>query len=84
MNPRVSQVEPLSAYRLLLSFNNGEERIFDMTPYLSKGIFTSLQDPAYFNAVRAIGGSIAWPDEQDLCPDTLYELSSSVVRRQAA
>jgi hypothetical protein len=84
MNPRVSQVQPLTAYRLLLTFTSGEERIFDMTPYLDKGIFTSLRDPAYFNAVRAVGGSIAWPDEQDLCPDTLYELSSSVAGRQAA
>jgi len=84
MNPRVAQVQPLTGYRLLLTFTNGEDRIFEMTPYLDKGIFITLRDPAYFNAVRAVGGSIAWPDGQDLCPDTLYELSSSDAGQQAA
>ena len=75
MNPRVQAVQPLADYTLLLEFTNGEIRIFDMKPYLDKGIFSELRDHGYFNAVRSLLGSITWPRGQDLCPDTLYEES---------
>jgi hypothetical protein len=84
MNPRVTAVTPLKDYKLLLGFTNGEQRIFDMSPYLDKGVFKQLKDIAYFNAVRVSGGSIVWPEEQDLCPDTLYEKSIPVDERKAA
>ncbi len=84
MNPRVTAVTPLSAYKLLLNFTNGEQRVFDMEPYLDKGVFRQLRDKSYFNAVQISGGSIVWPEEQDLCPDTLYEKSIPVDERKAA
>jgi hypothetical protein len=73
MNPRVSVVEPMNEYRIRLVFTNGEKKIFDMTPYLDKGVFRELAIPAYFRSVRVCGGTVCWPNEQDLCPDTLYE-----------
>jgi hypothetical protein len=30
------------------------------------------QDEAYFRQVQVVGGTVAWPHEQDICPDTLY------------
>jgi hypothetical protein len=84
MNPRVKAVTPLKDYNLLLEFTNGELRIFDMSPYLDKGIFRQLRDTSYFNSVRICGGSIAWPEEQDLCPDTLYEKSIPADERKTA
>ena len=36
------KVKPLSDYKLLLSFVNDETRIFDMKPYLDKGIYREL------------------------------------------
>ena len=76
MNPRVIAVEAIDGYSVRLSFTNGEQKLFDMTPYLDKGIFCELADPEYFRSVRVCGGSICWPHEQDLCPDTLYEKGS--------
>jgi hypothetical protein len=73
MNPRVTAVEAMDGYRVRLSFTNGEKKLFDMTPYLDKGIFRELVDTSYFKSVRVCAGSICWPHEQDLCPDTLYE-----------
>ena len=78
MNPRVKSVEPKPDYKLLLTFNNDEHRIFDVKPYLSKGIFTSLQDFTIFSSVKLFNGSILWPGDLDLCPDTLYEDSVAV------
>jgi len=73
MNPRVTSVVPESKARLRLRFSNGEEGIYDCTPLLDFGVFRELRDPAYFCRVVATGGTVVWPHEQDICPDTLYE-----------
>ncbi len=73
MNPRVKKVQPLENYLLKLTFDNGEVRVFDVTPYLDKGIFTELRDKEFFNSVAVFMGSVKWPHDQDFCPDTLYE-----------
>jgi hypothetical protein len=72
MNPRVKIVKPHKNYTLRIVFSNGEIRLFDMKPYLSRGVFKELTDPALFNSVRPFMGSIQWINGQDLCPDTLY------------
>ncbi len=72
MNPRVIQVKPLDDYRLELVFANQERRLFNVKPYLTKGIFQELQDLTLFNTIRAFNGSILWPNDLDLDPDTLY------------
>lgn len=72
MNPYVKNVEPLEAYNLALEFQTGERRIFDMKPYLSRGIFIRLQNPALFQAARVVAGSVEWPGGLDLSYDTLY------------
>jgi hypothetical protein len=82
MNPEVRRVKALSDYRLRLTFANGEVRVFDVEPYLDIGVFRELRDPALFRTVRPFLGSIAWKNEQDLCPDTLYEESVPVVTRK--
>lgn len=38
----VTEVKPQSDFILLLTFENGEKRSFDMKPYLEKGIFQEL------------------------------------------
>ena len=78
MNPRVREVKPAANYTLVITFNNGEKRVFDVKPYLSKGIFSALTDYSIFNQVKPFNGSILWPDDMDLCPDTLYEESVGI------
>ena len=72
MNPRVRSVEPLQDYKLRLEFTNGEVVVYDCRPLLKLGVFQELSDVQYFNQVRPLLGSVAWPHEQDICPDTLY------------
>jgi hypothetical protein len=69
---RVTAVRALDDYQLELSFNTGEIRLFDVRPYLEKGIFSELKDPSYFGSVRLAFGSIAWPHDQDFGPESLY------------
>ena len=72
MNPRVTNVKPKDDYTLHVWFDNGEEGILDMKPYLERGIFRDLKDLSVFNSVRPFIGTIQWSNEADLCPDTVY------------
>ena len=78
MNPSVKHVEAIENYKLQLQFENGEQKIFDVAPYLDKGIFVELKDKSYFKQVRVAFGSIEWPHEQDFSRDTLYLLGTSL------
>jgi hypothetical protein len=73
MNPRVKAVKPVADYRLRITFANGETGVYDCRPLLEFGVFRELQDATYFRQVRAEGGTVVWPHEQDICPDTLYQ-----------
>ena len=79
MNPRVRSVLPKDDYTLEIEFTNGEVGIYDCAPLLDFGVFQELRDLGYFSQARAEGGTVVWPHEQDICPDTLYEDSRKVV-----
>jgi hypothetical protein len=72
MNPRVKSVAAISSYKLKIIFNNGEEGIYDCKPLLDFGVFKELKDVNYFKQAKAQDGTVVWPHEQDICPDTLY------------
>lgn len=74
----VKSVEPIHNYNLLLTFDNGEKRQFDMKPYLSKGIFQELKDITRFNSVHVSFDTIEWDNEADLDPEILYTNSVQV------
>ena len=78
MNPRVIKVVPNDNYTITLTFANHEIRVFDVKPYIDKGIFRELRDLHHFNSVRPFLGSIQWQNGQDFCPDTLYEESKPI------
>lgn len=60
-------------YKLLLEFNNDEKKVFDVKPLLDKPVFQPLKSKAFFDKVHIIYDyTIAWNDEIDMCPDSLY------------
>ncbi len=84
MNPQVTRLTPQPGHRLLLEFSNGETRLFDLTPWLDKGVFRALRDSPDFDQARAVDGSVEWPGEIDLSYDTLYLRSAVVAQATAA
>ncbi len=72
MNPRVKEVATENDYRLSLVFTNGERGIYDCSSLLEFGVFKELKKKSYFNRAKVIDGTVVWPNEQDICPDTLY------------
>jgi hypothetical protein len=77
MHPRVIGVEVIPPYTLHLTFADGSTGTVDGRPWVeeSQGIFAELRDPAVFAqvAVDHEAGTIVWPNEADVDPDTLYE-----------
>lgn len=49
--------------------------MFDVSPYLDKGIFCELKNESYFKQVKVVSGAVEWPHEQDFSNDTLFLLS---------
>ncbi len=80
MNPYVKSVKPQEDYLLLLTFENGEKRVFDLKPYLEKPVFKRLKNVALFKTVQVVSGSVEWQGEIDLSYDTLY-LESRVAKK---
>lgn len=72
MNPRVKCVKASLDYKLHIEFTNGELGIYDCSPFLDLGVFRELKDVNYFKQARVLDGTVVWPHEQDICPDTLY------------
>lgn len=71
MNPHVACLTPQAHHRLLLAFATGEVRLFDLTPWLDKGVFRALRDSPDFAQAQVVDGSVQWPGEIDLSFDTL-------------
>jgi len=46
--------------------------VFDCTHLLDFGIFTEFRNLDYFKQASVAYGTVVWPHEQDICPDTLY------------
>ena len=73
----VCHVEVRPNYHLLLRFNNGESRLFDMEPYLKYPVFKRLQNPVIFSLAQVDYGTVTWPGAIDIAPETLYGQSIS-------
>jgi hypothetical protein len=71
----VSSVEAIHDFNLLLTFNDGEQRCFDMRPYLHYPVFHRLENPVFFSLAHIDYGTVIWPGDIDIAPETLYEYS---------
>jgi len=75
LQQKVTEVSPLKDYKVVLTFNNGETRIFDVMPYISGDWYGKLINEDYFNSVHVAERTIEWAGGQDIAPHELYELS---------
>jgi hypothetical protein len=74
----VKNVIPTNNYNLILTFENGERRQFDMNPYLNNGIFNELRDISKFKTVKVSFDSIEWENEAYFDPEILYKHSVKI------
>lgn len=71
----VVRVKAKPGHILELEFENGEIRRFDLTPYLDRKPFNRLKDSSAFFGAHIEYGTVVWPGEIDIAPETLYDLS---------
>ena len=75
---KVKKVCTNNDYTLFVELSDGRTGVFDVKPYLEKGVFKQLKDKNYFKLVKPFFCGIVWPNEQDLSADTIaYELKQT-------
>jgi len=74
----IVSVQAQSDHGLVLQFENGETRHFDMSMYMDQKPWTKLKKSPLFYHPRVEHGTVVWPGEIDIDPETLYELSKPV------
>ena len=74
----VIDVKAMPDFTLELEFENGERKRFDMKPLLVKEPFVVLKDFTLFEKVHAEAGTVVWPGEIDIAPETLYRQSKPI------
>lgn len=79
LRPTAIQVEAICAYQILVEFDNGEKKRFDVEPYIKGEWYGQLRSWEYFKRVFTDGYTVAWPDGQDICPDELYDFGEKVI-----
>jgi hypothetical protein len=68
----VIKVETGHDFNLILTYENGEIREFDCKPILDVKPFDSIADYFIFRQVRVALGTVVWPNDVDIAPETLY------------
>lgn len=70
---RPVSVRALPGYRLWVKYSNGAEGEVNLSHLVGRGVFSLWNDYGAFQKVY-IGehGEIAWSEEIDLCPDSIY------------
>ena len=83
----VKEVVPQENYTLLLTFADGEKRIYNALPLLDKAIYAQFKrqkrqkkkkkfkNLAFFLDAKADCGTVVWNDDIDIAPEHLYECS---------
>ena len=71
----VVKVSPKNGYVLSLEFENGECRLFDMSYLMDKKPFNRLKEKALFDLATIDYGTVVWPGNIDISPETLYDRS---------
>ena len=72
MYPSVAKVVPKENFTLAIGFDNGEEGILDMKPYLDFGVFQKLRNDEHFQRVRVAFDTVEWDCGVDLDPEFVY------------
>ncbi len=78
LSPRVKQVEPTDNFELLLTFNNGERKKFDVKTLFQYPMYEPLKNIGFFKLVKVDNMCVYWNDDIDICPDTLYSQSVTI------
>ncbi len=72
--PKIRDVKPRAGKALLVTFDNGDRRVYDCTPLLRIDVFQPLRDDAIFRCAHAEshGYGVVWNDDIDLAESEIW------------
>ena len=72
--PRIRSVKTRPGKTLLVTFENGDKKVYDCTPLLRTDAFRPLQDEAIFRCAHADshGYGVIWNDDIDLAESEIW------------
>ena len=74
---KVTDVDYVKDYELLLSFNNGTRKQVDLKHYLTGEVFGELLDLDKFTQYGLTGYTIEWVNGADLAPEFLHDIGKA-------
>ena len=83
---RITKVEPLPEMYVRITFDDGIVKIVDVGAMVKGSVFQeTFENVGFFKAVKRFdnGRGIYWPNDFDLCPDTLRYYTEGVIEQPA-
>ena len=71
----VTDVKATDDFKLILRFDNAEQKTFDASCIIETGRFSELKDIRQFKKVRVSFDTVEWDNGLDLDPEYLYAKS---------
>ncbi len=81
-SPNIKIAEVLDNYKILVTFTNGETKLFDMKAYLKYPVFSPLNEDSEFKKFSIVDGTIEWECGAELSTDTFYINSIAMSKDQ--
>ena len=81
---KVTEAKYVEGYKIDLTFNDGTKSVIDLKTKVfedHRKIFEPLRDIVFFKKFTLNRWTIEWPNELDLAPEYLYELSDKQAER---
>lgn len=74
----VKDVCPKEDYTLILTFADGNKKLYNAKPLLEKPIYSELKNISFFLNAKVDCGTVVWSDDIDIAPEHLYESSVTI------
>ena len=71
---KVTDIDYVKDYQLLITFNDGIKKLVDLQPYLVGEVFGELMDKEKFVQYGLTRITIEWANGADLAPEFLYDI----------
>jgi hypothetical protein len=81
-HPKIQSAVAFDDHTLLVEFDNSERKIYDITPLLSREMFSPLKSPVFFRSVTVEKGgyAVAWGADIDISEYELWTHGQSLPR----
>ena len=79
--PQVVGVHYVSDFTVSTRFDDGTEKLIDVSQWFKGPVFEPLKDPKFFKKFFVEAGTLAWPNGVDIAPEALYAARESTKKR---